>query len=105
LQFCRERRNEDQPIQAPIKNENLIDSFEEDQIDDIDEEINMMEGDLSEVYVTQDDYEKYVSFNSYFNEDDNNNNHLIHHHLNIEPSQMHYKLNYIENMTLDQEPM
>jgi hypothetical protein len=72
----RERRNEDQPIQAPIKNENLIDSFEEDQIDDIDEDINMMEGDPSEVYVTQDDYEKSVSFNSYFNEDDNNNNHL-----------------------------
>jgi hypothetical protein len=69
----RERRNEDQPIQAPIKNENLVDNFEEDQIEDIDEEINMMEGDPSEVYVTQDDYEKYLSFNSYFNEDDNNN--------------------------------
>jgi hypothetical protein len=51
----------------------LVDNFEEDQIEDIDEEINMMEGDPSEVYVTQDDYEKSLSFNSYFNEDDNNN--------------------------------
>jgi hypothetical protein len=32
----------------------------------------MMEGDISDVYVTQDEYEKYLSFNSYFNEDDNN---------------------------------
>jgi hypothetical protein len=51
----------------------MVENFEEDQIEDIDEEINMMEGDPSKVYVTQDDYEKYLSFNSYFNEDDNNN--------------------------------
>ena len=51
----------------------MVDNFEEDQIEDIDEEINMMEGDPSEVYVTQDQYEKYLSINSYFNEDDNNN--------------------------------
>jgi hypothetical protein len=31
----------------------LINNFEEDQIEDMDEEINMMEGDPSEVYVTQ----------------------------------------------------
>jgi hypothetical protein len=68
----RERRNEDQPIQAPIKNENMVDNFGEDEIEDIDEEINMMEGDISDVYVTQDEYEKSLSFNSYFNEDDNN---------------------------------
>jgi len=53
----------------------LIDIFEEYQNGDIDEEINMMEADLSKVYLTQDDYEKFVSFNSYFNEDNNNNKH------------------------------
>jgi hypothetical protein len=51
----------------------LVDKFEEDQIEDIDEEIKKVEGDLSKVYVTLDDYEKYLIFNSYFNEDDNNN--------------------------------
>jgi len=40
----RERRNQDQPIQAPIKNENMIDNIEEDENEDIDEEINMIEG-------------------------------------------------------------
>jgi hypothetical protein len=34
----------------------------------------MMEGDPFEVYVTQDEYEKYLIFNSYFNEDDKKNN-------------------------------
>jgi hypothetical protein len=28
----RERRNEDQPIQAPIKNENLVDNFVEEEL-------------------------------------------------------------------------
>jgi hypothetical protein len=69
----RERRNEDQPIQAPIKNENLVDNLVEEEFEDIDEEMNMMEGDLSDMHVTQDEYEKSLSFNSYFNEDDNNN--------------------------------
>jgi len=32
-----------------------------------------MEGDLSDVHVTQGEYDKSLSFNSYFNEDDNNN--------------------------------
>jgi hypothetical protein len=80
----RERRNDDQPIQAPIKNENLVDNFGEDEIEDIDEEMNMMEGDLSDVYVTQDEYEKSLSFNSYFNEDDNNNQ--------INPSSSQYRV-------------
>jgi chromosome segregation ATPase len=47
----RERRNEDQPIQAPIKNENLVDNLVEEEFEDIDEEINMMEGDLSDMYI------------------------------------------------------
>jgi len=34
-----------------------------------------MEGDPSKVYVTQDEYEKSLRFESYFNEDDNNNHH------------------------------
>jgi hypothetical protein len=54
----------------------------EEEFEDIDEEINMMEGDLSDMHVTQEEYEKSLSFNSYFNEDDNNNQ-MIHHHLNI----------------------
>jgi len=32
----------------------------------------MMEGYLSDVHLTQEEYDKSLSFNSYFNEDDNN---------------------------------
>ena len=45
------------------------------EFEDIDEEINMVEGDPSEVCVTWDDFEKSLIFNSYFNENDNNNHH------------------------------
>jgi hypothetical protein len=42
----------------------MVESFEEDEIEDIDDEINMMEGDpSSEVYVTHNYYEKYLIFN------------------------------------------
>jgi hypothetical protein len=50
----------------------LVDNFREDEIEDIDEEMNIVGGDLSDVYVTHDEYEKSLSFNSYFNEYDNN---------------------------------
>jgi hypothetical protein len=70
--FKRERINEDQPIQAPIKNEKLVDNLIEEGFEDTDEEINIMEGDISDVHVTQEEYEKSLSFNSYFNEYDNN---------------------------------
>jgi hypothetical protein len=80
----RERRNGDQTIQAPIKNENMVDNFGEDEIEDIDEETDMMEGDLSDVYVTQDEYKKYLIFNSYFNDEDKNNQ--------INPSSSQYRV-------------
>jgi hypothetical protein len=35
--------------------------------------MNMMEGDISDVHLTQDEYEKSLIFNQYFDEDDNKN--------------------------------
>jgi hypothetical protein len=94
-------RNEDQPIQAPMKNENLVDDFVEGEFEDIDEDINMMEGGLSDKKVTQEEYEKSLSFNSILM------NiiiiiTLIIHHLNIGFSHMPCKLKFIENMNLEQ---
>ena len=97
----RERRNEDQPIQAPIKNENLVDNFVEEEFEDINEEINSLEGDVSDIHLTQEEHEKSLSFNSYFNEHVNNN------HTNSSSSQYRIFLDVVQaelhrNMTLDQ---
>jgi len=69
----REKLIEDQPIQEPLKNENLVDNFVEEEFEELDEQMNMMEGYASYVHLNQDEYEKYLSFNQYFDEDDNKN--------------------------------
>jgi len=51
----REKSVEDQPIQVPLKNENLIDNFvDEEEYQEHDEKMNMMEADPSYVHMTQD---------------------------------------------------
>jgi hypothetical protein len=66
----RENRYNEQSIQAPLKNENILDdTIEEGEFEDVDEEMNNLEGEFLETYVTQDEYEKSLNFN----EKDNQN--------------------------------
>ena len=51
----------------------MVDDFVEEEFEEPDEEVNMIEGDTSYIHLTQDEYEKYLSFNQYFDEEDNNN--------------------------------
>jgi hypothetical protein len=51
----REKRVEDQPIQVPLKNENLVDNFvDKEEYEEHDEEMNLMECDTSYVHLKQD---------------------------------------------------
>jgi hypothetical protein len=51
----------------------MVDDFVEEEFEELDEEVNMIEGDTSYVHLTQDEYEKSLSFNQYFDEEDNKN--------------------------------
>jgi len=93
----RERWTEDQPIQAPLKNDNMIDDSVKEEFEELDEEVNMIEGDTSYLHLTQDESKKYLSFNQYFDEEDNNNQTEISHH-NKGYFCTLYKLNFIRSM-------
>jgi hypothetical protein len=56
-----------------MKNGNLVDNFMVEGSEEFDEEMNMMEGDIFYIHLTQDEYENSLSFNQYFYEDDNKN--------------------------------
>jgi len=65
----REKQNDDQPIQPPLRNDNMLENYVEENCEEIEDAVNLIQDDTSFVHLTQDEYEKSLSFNKYFDEE------------------------------------
>jgi hypothetical protein len=65
-------RNNDQQIQAPLKDENMLEGDEDQENENI-EEMNLDGEDEVNPHVTQEEYEQSLSFGQFFNEENVNN--------------------------------
>lgn len=66
--FRRDRRNEEQPLRSPVKNNNdnnVVEDFGGEEYTDFQEEMHLIQDNQEAMHLTQHDYDKSLNVNSH----------------------------------------